>query len=70
MGRYSQFAPEQLIERIECLESSIRNVQTAPTEIERKARLEMIIAEIDNRPAAHWAKEYIDYATSKNEQYF
>lgn len=70
MSRYAQFAPKQLIERIESLEASIREIQATPTEIERNARLEMIIAEIDNRPAAHWAKEYVEYATSKSENYF
>lgn len=70
MSRYAHCTQQQLISRVEQLETTIRSVASAPNELERKARIEMALAEVEGRKPEHWAQEYMDYATSESEQYF
>ena len=70
MNRYAHYSCQQLISRVDQLETMIRSVAAAPNELERKARIEMVLAEVEGRNPEHWALEYIHYATSKSKQYF
>lgn len=45
MSRYAHCTQQQLISRVEQLETTIRSVAAAPNELERKARIEMALAE-------------------------
>lgn len=70
MSRYAHYTQQQLISQIEQMETTIRSLAAAANELERKARIEMALAEVEGRKPEHWAQEYMDYVTSESEQYF
>lgn len=58
------------IARTKSLEKRIREIASAPTELERNARIEIALAEVEGRKPDEWAMEYMDYATNQDDQYF
>lgn len=56
--------------RTKMLEKRIREIASAPTELERNARIEIALAEVEGRTPEEWAMEYMDYATNQDGQYF
>ena len=61
---------ESLTQRVAHLERVICSIALAPTESERSARLEVAHAEIQNRQPSEWAKEYIEYVSTREDHYF
>ena len=70
MNRYEQWSQQQLISQIESLEEVIGLISRAPNRLEKDARIEVALAKIQGRQPDIWATEYMDYATSRNGQYF
>lgn len=70
MSRYENVSKEHLVERLDHLEKRLREIATAPSEMERNARVEHALAEIENRATAAWASQFLEYVTSNCENYF
>ena len=48
----------------------IKKLSEAPTDLERRSRIEILLAEMEARPAEDWANEYIDYITINDDPFF
>ena len=70
IGMQASDKRSNLHERVKFLENQIRAIASAPTELERVARIEIAIAEVEGRVPEHWATEYLDYACNQKGQFF